>query len=193
MEKTTILLVEDEKSVVSFVSTELRFENYQVIEAYDGQQALDLFFQNEQKWDLILLDWMLPKLNGLEVCRRIRRKSLVPIIIMTARAYIGDKVAGLDGGADDYITKPFEIEELLARVRVAIRRRKRYATLSERHIYQVGDLTLDTEKRSVSRGEQKFSLTKREFDLLSMLMRNNGKVMTRDELLSKVWLSLIHI
>ena len=101
MEKTTILLVEDEKSVVSFVSTELRFENYQVIEAYDGQQALDLFFQNEQKWDLILLDWMLPKLNGLEVCRRIRRKSLVPIIIMTARAYIGDKVAGLDGGADD--------------------------------------------------------------------------------------------
>lgn len=187
MGKTNILLVEDEKSVASFVATELSFENYQVEEAYDGEQALDLFFQDDGKWDLILLDWMLPKLNGLEVCRRIRKKSLVPIIIMTARDYIGDKVAGLDGGADDYITKPFEIEELLARVRVAIRRRESYSAAPASHVYMAGDLVLDTEKRTASRHNETFDLTQREFDLLATLMRNEGKVLTRDELLSKVW------
>ncbi|TGA98478.1 response regulator transcription factor [Sporolactobacillus shoreae] len=187
MEKTNILLVEDEKSVASFVATELSFENYQVEEAYDGEQALELFFSDESKWDLVLLDWMLPKLNGLEVCRRIRKKSLVPIIIMTARDYVGDKVAGLDGGADDYITKPFDIEELLARVRVAIRRRKSYSEAPAAHLYKTGDLTLDTEKRMASRGGKTFDLTQREFDLLATLMKNEGKVMTRDELLSKVW------
>jgi DNA-binding response OmpR family regulator len=187
MKNITILLVEDEKSVASFVSTELGFENYQVEEAYDGVQALDLFFQDESKWGLVLLDLMLPKLNGMEVCRRIRKKSLVPIIIMTARDYVGDKVAGLDGGADDYITKPFEIEELLARVRVAIRRRDSYTAAAASHIYQVGDLCLDIEKRTVTRQGETFDLTQREFDLLSALMKSEGKVMTRDELLSKVW------
>ncbi|MFT8317682.1 MAG: response regulator transcription factor [Sporolactobacillus sp.] len=187
MDKITILLVEDEKSVVSFLSTELNFENYQVEEAYDGEQALKLFFQDEQKWSLILLDWMLPKLNGLEVCRRIRKKSRVPIILMTARDYIGDKVAGLDGGADDYITKPFEIEELLARVRVAIRRRNSYVSEQRSHVYQTGDLILDTEKRTATRHGETFNLTQREFDLLTTLMQNEGKVLTRDELLSKVW------
>ncbi|MET1250055.1 response regulator transcription factor [Sporolactobacillus sp. STCC-11] len=186
MKTITILLVEDEKSVASFVSTELGFENYVVEEAYDGVQALDLFFQDESKWGLVLLDLMLPKLNGLEVCRRIRKKSLVPIIIMTARDYVGDKVAGLDGGADDYITKPFEIEELLARVRVALRRRDSYAAAA-RHIYQVGDLYLDIEKRTATRQGKTFDLTQREFNLLSALMKSEGKVMTRDELLSEVW------
>ncbi|MCO7174949.1 response regulator transcription factor [Sporolactobacillus kofuensis] len=187
MKKANILLVEDEKSVASFVSTELGFENYQVEEAYDGEQALNLFLQDESKWDLILLDWMLPKLNGLEVCRRIRKRSLVPIIIMTARDYIGDKVAGLDGGADDYITKPFEIEELLARVRVAIRRKDSYAAAPMNHVYQVGDLRLDIEKRTAARDGETFNLTQREFDLLATLMKNEGKVLTREELLSKVW------
>lgn len=187
MEKTHILLVEDEKSVVSFVSTELSFENYQVEEAFDGEQALKLFFSDETKWDLVLLDWMLPKLNGLEVCRRIRKKSFVPIIIMTARDYVGDKVAGLDGGADDYITKPFEIEELLARVRVALRRRNSYTEAPERHVYKIEDLILDTEKRTVKRHGETFNLTQREFDLLAFLMKNEGKAMTRDELLSQVW------
>ncbi|SFG57104.1 response regulator transcription factor [Sporolactobacillus nakayamae] len=187
MKTITILLVEDEKSVASFVSTELGFENYVVEEAYDGVQALDLFFQDESKWGLVLLDLMLPKLNGLEVCRRIRKKSLVPIIIMTARDYVGDKVAGLDGGADDYITKPFEIEELLARVRVALRRRDSYAAAAARHIYQVGDLYLDIEKRTATRQGKTFDLTQREFNLLSALMKSEGKVMTRDELLSEVW------
>lgn len=187
MKKANILLVEDEQSVASFLSTELSFENYQVEEASDGEQALDLFLQNESKWDLILLDWMLPKLDGLEVCRRIRKRSLVPIIIMTARDYVGDKVAGLDGGADDYITKPFDIEELLARVRVAIRRKNSYAATPASHIYQVGDLSLDIEKRTVIRKGTTFNLTQREFDLLAVLMKNEGKVMTREELLSKVW------
>ncbi|EST11234.1 response regulator transcription factor [Sporolactobacillus laevolacticus] len=187
MNKANILLVEDEKSVASFLSTELSFENYQVEEAYDGEQALDLFLQNESKWDLVLLDWMLPKLNGLEVCRRIRKRSLVPIVIMTARDYVGDKVAGLDGGADDYITKPFDIEELLARVRVAIRRKNSYEAAPASHVYQVGDLSLDIEKRTVVREGTTFNLTQREFDLLAVLMKNEGKVMTREELLSKVW------
>ncbi|MDD9149035.1 MULTISPECIES: response regulator transcription factor [unclassified Sporolactobacillus] len=186
-ENRHILLVDDEKSVVSFVSTELSFENYQVEEAFDGEQALEMFFSKEEKWDLVLLDWMLPKLNGLEVCRRIRKKSLVPIIIMTARDYVGDKVAGLDGGADDYITKPFEIEELLARVRVAIRRRNSYTAAPEHHIYKIEDLVLDIEKRTVKRGGETFNLTQHEFDLLAVLMKNEGKAMTREELLSKVW------
>lgn len=186
-ENRHILLVDDEKSVVSFVSTELSFENYQVEEAFDGEQALEMFFSKEEKWDLVLLDWMLPKLNGLEVCRRIRKKSLVPIIIMTARDYVGDKVAGLDGGADDYITKPFEIEELLARVRVAIRRRNSYTAAPEHHIYKIEDLVLDIEKRAVKRGGETFNLTQHEFDLLAVLMKNEGKAMTREELLSKVW------
>ncbi|MCQ2011577.1 MAG: response regulator transcription factor [Sporolactobacillus sp.] len=187
MEKAKILLVEDEQSVASFVSTELNFENYHVEEAYDGEQALEQFFKEDSQWDLVLLDLMLPKLNGLEVCRRIRSKSLVPIIIMTARDYVGDKVAGLDGGADDYITKPFDIEELLARVRVAIRRKNSYASAPVSHVCKVGDLTLDIEKRTAERNSKTFSLTQREFDLLEVLMKNEGKVMTRDELLSKVW------
>ncbi|MCL1630740.1 response regulator transcription factor [Sporolactobacillus sp. CPB3-1] len=187
MEKANILLVEDEQSVASFVSAELNFENYHVQEAGDGEEALRIFFQNESRWDLVLLDIMLPKLNGLDVCRRIRNKSLVPIIMMTARDYVGDKVAGLDGGADDYITKPFEIEELLARVRVAIRRKTRYEAASMSLVHKVGDLVLDIEKRTVVRGGRTFNLTQREFDLLEVLMKNKGRVMTRDELLSKVW------
>lgn len=187
MGKNTILLVEDEPSVASFVATELGFENYEVTIATDGEQALDFFFKEQQNWDLILLDWMLPKLNGLEVCRRIRKKSLVPIILMTARDYIGDKVAGLDGGADDYITKPFEIEELLARVRVALRRVTNYESTADAHQLRVHDLFLDTITRTVMLSDETIILTTREFDLLAYLMRNVGKVLSREELLAKVW------
>ncbi|CAM3277964.1 response regulator transcription factor [Sporolactobacillus spathodeae] len=187
MGQSTILLVEDEPSVASFVATELGFENYQVQIATDGEQALEFYYQDSDKWDLILLDWMLPKLNGLEVCRRIRKKSLVPIILMTARDYIGDKVAGLDGGADDYITKPFEIEELLARVRVALRHVTDYEDAANTHQYHVDDLSLDTITRIVTLHDQAINLTQREFDLLAYLMKNEGKVLSREELLSKVW------
>ncbi|RYL92534.1 response regulator transcription factor [Sporolactobacillus sp. THM7-4] len=187
MVKSHILLVENEESVASFISTELSFEDYEVKIACDGEDALEAFHADENKWDLILLDWMLPKLDGLEVCRRIRKKSLVPIIIITARDQVGDKIAGLDGGADDYMTKPFEIEELLARVRVALRHKKELERQSERHVYHVDDLTVDMEKRSVQRGGKIFHLTQREFDLLAALARNAGKVLTRDQLLSEVW------
>lgn len=187
MEKIHILLVEDEESLASFVSTELSFEGYEVRRAADGEQALKLYSSEREKWDLILLDWMLPKLDGLEICRRIRKESLIPIIIMTARDYIGDKIAGLDGGADDYITKPFEIEELLARVRVALRHKKNIESQAASHVYQVDGLSLDIEKRVVERGGKTFPLTQREFDLLAALMKNEGKVLTRDKLLSDVW------
>ena len=121
----TILLVEDEESLISFLKTELKFEDYTVIIARDGKEALARYAEARKQIDLIILDWMLPKLDGLEVMRRIRKNDDIPIIMMTARDYIGDKVAGLDNGADDYITKPFEIEELLARIRVIIRREKK--------------------------------------------------------------------
>lgn len=187
MENIHILLVEDEESLASFVSTELSFEGYEVERAVDGEQALKIYNSEREKWDLILLDWMLPKLDGLEVCRRIRKESLIPIIIMTARDYIGDKIAGLDGGADDYITKPFEIEELLARVRVALRHKRNIESQTGSHVYRVNGLSLDIEKRIVERDGKTFPLTQREFDLLAELMKNEGKVLTRDKLLSDVW------
>lgn len=120
----TILFVEDEKGLADSVTTELKLENMEVINAFDGQEALDLYRQYQEKIDLILLDWMLPKVDGFSVLRRVRKTSQVPVIMLTARTYIGDKIAGLTGGADDYITKPFEMEELIARIEVALRHGK---------------------------------------------------------------------
>src|SRR5699024_7865934 len=138
--KNTILIVEDERSLSSYLSKELQFEDFKVIVANDGAEAMDLYEKNQTDLLLILLDWMLPKLDGMEVLRRIRKHDQVPVIVMTARDYVGDKVAGLDNGADDYITTPFEIEELLARVRVVQRRMEH---LSEpEQTYQIADLTL---------------------------------------------------
>ncbi|GER69763.1 DNA-binding response regulator [Weizmannia acidilactici] len=187
MPESQILLVENEESVASFIYTELSFEGYTVEVAYDGEEALRKFSADENNWDLILLDWMLPKLDGLEVCRRIRKKSHVPIIILTARDQIGDKVAGLDGGADDYMTKPFEIEELLARVRVGLRHKKNLEKQSDRMVFHFEDLTVNLEKRSVERAGKIFYLTQREFDLLTVLIKHQRKVMTREQLLSEVW------
>jgi two-component system response regulator ArlR len=185
MSQESILLVEDEDNVAQFIQLELQFEGYYVEVAADGQQGWELSQQRE--WDLILLDWMLPKLNGLEVCRRIRKFSEVPIIVLTARDYIGDKIAGLDTGADDYITKPFEIEELLARIRANIRRNKKEKGTPDSSVFQVEDLLLDEEKRLVFRAGNQIELTQREFDLLLFLMQNAGKVLTREQLLSSVW------
>lgn len=187
MSSIQILLVEDEESLASFVKTELQFEGYKVFTCKNGEEAIEAFNQNPTSWSIILLDWMLPKLNGLEVCRRIRRTSHIPIIMMTARDYIGDKVAGLDGGADDYITKPFEIEELLARIRVILRREKVNAERIKPLLYQLDDLTLDVEKRVVYRGDKEYFLPQREFDLLLYLIKNQGKVMSREEILNTVW------
>ncbi|MGD7022221.1 response regulator transcription factor [Rossellomorea vietnamensis] len=185
MEKHSILLVEDEINVAQFIELELEHEGYDVITAKDGIEALD-FFQ-EKEFSIVLLDWMLPGLDGLEVCRRIRKKSDVPIIILTARDYIGDKIAGLDRGADDYITKPFEIEELLARIRAVLRRHMPEGKKDNQSILQVENLIVYLKSRQVMREENPIELTQREFDLLVFLMKHQGEVISRDWLLSAVW------
>lgn len=179
----TILLVEDERSLSTYLTTELQFEGYQVRLAEDGLAAWQQWQAAPTAIDLILLDWMLPGLDGLEVMRRIRKTSAVPIMMMTARDYVGDKVAGLDNGADDYLTKPFEIEELLARLRVLIRRNQAPVAT----VYRVRDLTLDTKARQVHRGAELAQLTQREYDLLLALVQHVGAALTRDELLDAVW------
>lgn len=180
-----ILLVEDEDALSSYLIPELKFEDYQVLLAQDGLEALQLYDNNRGNLDLIILDWMLPKLDGLEVLRRIRKNDDIPIIMMTARDYVGDKVAGLDSGADDYITKPFEIEELLARIRVMLRHENRHP--QQNQLYTFEDLSLDTKSRQVSRGNQLIQLTQREYELLLTLIQHAGETLTRDELLDTVW------
>jgi len=180
-----ILLVEDEVGLADSLTTELQFEDYEVNVAHDGLQAIDLFHQNQQRIDLIILDWMLPKLDGLGVLRRIRRTSQVPVIMLTARNYVSDKVAGLHGGADDYVTKPFEIEELLARIEAALRRQPRNVT--DTQFYQVGDLTLDIPSRQVTRNQLPVQLTQREYQLLLTLLQHTDEICSREELLQTVW------
>jgi DNA-binding response OmpR family regulator len=179
----SLLLVEDEESLTTFLSSELKFEGYDVNVVHDGLSAWQYYQAHGQSLDLVILDWMLPKLDGLEVLRRIRKNDDLPVIMMTARDYVGDKVAGLDNGADDYITKPFDIEELLARVRVCVRRQNH----TPHSTYAVGDLTLDTKARTVRRGDQVAVLTPREYELLLALMQHADNPMTRDELLDTVW------
>lgn len=188
MDKIVILLVEDEASLANFISEELRFEGYDVVYAADGEQALNLFEEHQDKITLMLLDWMLPKYDGITVARRIRRKSQVPIIMMTARDQLTDKVTGLDAGTDDYITKPFDIEELLARIRVVVRREEQLKQLQQQPlIYHYEDLILDLTKRVVERFGEVIQLTQKEFDLLNELIKRAEEVLTRDELLNAVW------
>ncbi len=186
MEKT-VLLVEDERGLVASLTEEFQFEDYNVMTAYDGEEAVETFHDNLSKIDLVILDWMLPKLDGLGVLRRIRRESDVPIIMLTARDYTGDKVAGLTSGADDYVTKPFDIEELLARMQVVLRRPRQLAGSGTDDVYQLDDLVVDTTKLQVTRGDHNIQLTQREFNLLLELMKNVGKTFTRDELLDAIW------
>ncbi|WP_203642885.1 response regulator transcription factor [Levilactobacillus andaensis] len=181
----TILIVEDDEALLSSLTTELQFEDYTVLNAMDGKTALEIYESNRGQLDLVLLDWMLPELDGLGVLRRIRKHDDLPVIMMTARDYVGDKVAGLDTGADDYITKPFEIEELLARIRVILRHQNRQAIVDSQ--LHVADVTLDTRARQVLRNGKLVQLTQREYELLLCLMKNAGQTMTRDELLDAVW------
>lgn len=185
MDPLRILLVEDEENVAQFIELELKHEGYDVIRADNGETALTLF--NERDWDLLLLDWMLPKLDGLEVCRRIRKKSGIPIILLTARDYIGDKIAGLDTGADDYITKPFEIEELLARIRAVVRRNGSHSEAVKSETLQIADLEMHLSSHLVKRNNRLIELTPREFNLLRFLMEHEDKVLDREWLLSAVW------
>ncbi|WP_061575890.1 response regulator transcription factor [Heyndrickxia coagulans] len=181
-----ILLVEDEKNLARFIELELRHEGYEVKVAYDGREGLQSAL--EEEWDVILLDLMLPKLNGLEVCRRLRQEKETPVIMITARDSIMDRVSGLDHGADDYIVKPFAIEELLARLR-AIFRRMEYSEPKKAALttYKFRDLVLEKESRLVKKAGKTIELTKREYDLLLTLLENKNIVMTREALLNKVW------
>lgn len=183
--KNTILLVEDEEGLASYVAKELTFEDFDVITAADGAAAWETYQARKDDLLLVLLDWMLPKMDGMQVLRRIRKQDDLPVIMMTARDYLGDKITGLDTGADDYITKPFEIEELLARIRVIQRRTAHQSGLDQ--TYRLQDLTLITKTRQVTRGDQAIQLTQREYDLLLFLMQHPGQVFTRDELLDNVW------
>lgn len=179
--KARILLVEDEPDIAEFIATELRFEGYEVHVEGDGMRGL-IAARNVAP-DLIILDRMLPHLDGLEFCRRLRKTSDVPILMLTALGDVRDRVEGLQSGANDYLPKPFDLEELLARVGVQLRSRQK----APRTFFEVGDLSLDTASRQVRRGEATVELTPKEFDLLAYLIQHPRQVMTRDQILESVW------
>ena len=177
-----ILLIEDEEKLARFVELELTYEGYAVTKAFDGRTGSEQALSG--RFDLILLDIMLPEMSGIEVLRRLRRSSAIPVIMLTARDSVTDKVSGLDLGADDYITKPFAIEELLARIRAALRKN---AAAADREVLTAGTVSLDVKRHAVAVGGRDVELTKREFDLLQYLLKNKGIVVTREALLENVW------
>ncbi|ACO85312.1 response regulator transcription factor [Clostridium botulinum] len=178
-----ILIVEDEEKLSRFIELELKHEGYEIVKANNGRTGLEIAEKGEA--DLVLLDIMLPEINGLEVLRRLRRTSDIPIIMLTARDAVMDKVSGLDAGADDYITKPFAIEELLARIRTALK--KRIVTVKkDEDIIRCGLLSLDKMRRKVMYDSTEIELTNREFNLLQILMENKNIVLTRSILMEKV-------
>lgn len=178
-----ILIIEDEKQMASFIELELNHEGYETMICYDGESGLNQAMQND--FEIILLDLMLPKMNGIEVCRKLRKQKNTPIIMLTAKGETMDKVNGLDTGADDYLTKPFEIEELLARIRVILRRDLKNET--EKNIIKVDDLILNLKSKKVTRAGKNIELTKKEYDLLEYLMKNKGIVISREKIIEKVW------
>lgn len=178
-----ILIIEDEVKIARFLELELGHEGYTVDQAHDGRDGLNKALQNE--YDLVVLDIMLPSMNGIEVLRKIRQSSDIPIIMLTAKDEVMDKVVGLDMGADDYITKPFAIEELLARIRAALKRRITRNDAAK--VLRSNDLSLDLDRYTVTYANEPVELTKREFDLLKYLLENKNIVLTREKLLETVW------
>src|SRR5210317_443238 len=176
-----ILVIEDEERIRQFLQRGLSFEGYRVDTAEDGQIGLDLARDNPP--DLVLLDLMLPGIDGLEVCRRFRAVSAVPILMLTAKESIEDRVAGLDAGADDYLVKPFSFDELLARVRALLRR----AQPTQPQVFRFADMELDTGTRQGRRGGNLFDLTAKEYELLELFMRNPRRVLTREVIYDRVW------
>lgn len=179
-----ILIIEDDSRIARFLELELRHEGYQVEIASDGRSGLEKALNDDI--DLVILDLMLPLLSGIEVLRRIRKASDLPVIMLTAKDDVSDKVVGLDSGADDYVTKPFAIEELLARIRVALKR-KRNTDKKENDILRAGDLVLNKTKHIVTYKDEVVPLSKKEYDLLEYLMENMGIVLTREQLIENVW------
>jgi len=178
-----ILIIEDEIKIARFLELELKYEGYLVLQCHDGREGLNK--ATNEIFDLILLDIMLPSLNGLEVLRRLRQVSDVPVILLTAKDEIMDKVMGLDIGANDYMTKPFAIEELLARIRTALK--KNPAINKSLNILSVGELNIDLDQHMVSFSNKSIDLTKTEFDLLKFLIENKNIVLTRNKIIDIVW------
>ena len=178
-----ILIVEDEEAIARFLELELLHEGYEVGKAADGRAGLELALSG--RYDLVLLDIMLPLLSGMEVIRRLRRESQIPVIMLTARDTVMDKVSGLDMGADDYITKPFAIEELLARIRTALRKRPQGAGAGQK--LACGPVVMDVARHVVTCDGKPVELTSREFDVLKLMMENQQIVLSRDTFLTKVW------
>jgi len=181
--KKRILIVEDEVKIARFLELELNYEGYETQKSHDGRMGLEAF--KEGKFDLVLLDIMLPSMSGIEVLRRIRTISEVPVIMLTAKDQTIDKVTGLDLGADDYVTKPFEIEELLARIRVALKRNG--AVKIQSNILTSGKLKVNLDKYTAEYEEQLLEFTKREFELLRYLLENKNRVLSREKIVEEVW------
>jgi len=177
-----ILVVDDEKRIVEILQAYLERDGYRVIAAYDGRSALELARSNSP--DLIILDLMLPEISGWDVCRELRKESDVPVIMLTARDDITDKIIGLELGADDYVTKPFDPKEIISRVRAVLRRGE--GKVVSKATLNVGEIMIDTEKRLVRRGDRKIELTPIEFELLRVMAENPGRVYSRMQLLDKV-------
>jgi two-component system response regulator MprA len=179
--KRTILVVDDDPGIVSFLKRGLIFEGYAVDSAVNGSEALAKIRDTEP--DLVILDVMMPGIDGIEVSKRLRRVSEIPILMLTAKGALGDKISGLNSGADDYLVKPFEFDELLARVEALLRR----SNPEKKEILRFQNLSLNTTTREVKRGIEPIELTAQEFDLLQFLMRNPRQVLTREQIYAKVW------
>lgn len=177
-----ILIIEDEKNMSELIKLELRHSGYDCQQAYDGMDGLEKALQDD--YDLILLDLMLPRMNGIEVCRRLREQKDTPVIMLTARDSVMDKVNGLQIGADDYVAKPFDMEELLARIHALLRRTQ---MKKETTVVQYGDIHIDLTTRKVLYKQDEIVLTVTEFDLLVLLVKNAGHVLTRHQILDEVW------
>jgi two-component system response regulator MprA len=176
-----VLVIEDEDRIRQFLQRGLTYENYRVDVAADGPAGLALARENPP--DMVILDWMLPGMDGLEVCRRLRAAGPVPILMLTAKDAVGDRVAGLDAGADDYLVKPFAFDELLARMRALLRR----AAPTSPEVLHFADLTLDTGTRQAFRAERPIELTAKEYELLELFMRHPRQVLTREVIFDRVW------
>ena len=176
-----ILMVEDESSIYEFVKLELEYEGYQVCVKEDGRDGLQEALYND--YDLVILDVMLPSINGFEICRRLKREKNTPVIMLSAKDSVMDKVNGLQIGADDYISKPFAIEELLARIEVVFRRIDNASEI----IVRIKDLVINKQSRVVKQGDNEINLTNKEYELLQILIDNKDKVVTRDEMLENIW------
>jgi len=180
-----ILLVDDEQSIQTLLSYPLRKDGYHVTSALDGGEALQRF--EEGRFDLVILDLMLPRLDGVEVCRQLRSRSQVPIIMLTAKGSETDKVAGLEVGADDYITKPFSMREFRSRVKAALRRSRMGGESNDEERIESGELAVDFSRRMVTLREEEVRVTYVEFEILGALARSPGRVLTRETLLEHVW------